>query len=91
MYTLFWRKLMEVTTKQLRIQPGRIISQVNNGQEITITYRGKACAKIVPFSDRKKIVLEEFDDELFGIWKDRSEMENVGQYIRNMRKGRKLC
>jgi antitoxin (DNA-binding transcriptional repressor) of toxin-antitoxin stability system len=37
---------MEITTKQLRIQSGRIISQVNNGQEIIITYRGKACAKL---------------------------------------------
>jgi prevent-host-death family protein len=82
--------LMEITTKQLRIQPGRIISQVNNGQEITITYRGKACAKIVPINDRKNINFEESDDELFGIWKDRNDMEDVEQYIRNTRKGRKL-
>jgi prevent-host-death family protein len=82
---------MEITTKQLRIQPGRIISQVNNGEEITITYRGKACAKIVPFSARKKVDLEESDGDLFGIWKNRTEMEDVEQYVRNMRKGRKLC
>jgi prevent-host-death family protein len=81
---------MEITTKQLRIQPGRIISQVNNGQEITITYRGKACAKIIPMNNRKSINLDESDDELFGIWKDRKDMENVEQYIRNVRKGRKL-
>jgi antitoxin (DNA-binding transcriptional repressor) of toxin-antitoxin stability system len=43
---------MEITTKQLRIQPGRIISQVNNRQEITATYRGKACAKIIPINNR---------------------------------------
>jgi prevent-host-death family protein len=82
---------MEITTKQLRIQPGRIISQVNKGQEITITYRGKACAKIVPFFSGKKPGLEGPDDELFGIWKDRIEMENVEEYVRTMRKGRKLC
>jgi prevent-host-death family protein len=82
---------MEVTTKQLRIQPGRIISQVNNGQEITVTYRGRACAKIIPINDRKNINVEDADDELFGIWKDRKDMEDVDQYIRNMRKGRKLC
>jgi hypothetical protein len=29
-------------------------------------------------------------DELFGLWKDRSETANVGQYIRNCRQGRKL-
>jgi prevent-host-death family protein len=81
---------MEITTKQLRIQPGRIISQVNNGQEITITYRGKACAKIIPIDNRKNIDLEE-DNELFGMWKDRKDTEDVEQYVRNMRRGRKLC
>jgi prevent-host-death family protein len=81
---------MEITTKQLRIQPGRIISQVNNGQEITITYRGKACAKIIPLNNRKSIDMEESDDELFGIWRDRKDMEDVEQYIGNIRKGRKL-
>jgi prevent-host-death family protein len=82
---------MEITTKQLRIQPGRIISQVNNGQEITITYRGKACAKIIPISTKQSINTEETDNELFGMWKDRKDMEDVEQYVRNMRKGRKLC
>ena len=86
---------MEITTKQLRIQPGRIISQVNNGQEITITYRGKACAKIIPLKSQIKNKrdnnLEETDNELFGMWKDREDMEDVEQYVRNMRKGRKLC
>jgi prevent-host-death family protein len=80
---------MEITTKQLRIQPGRIISQVNNGQEITVTYRGKACAKIIPIR-AKQSINEEADNELFGMWKDRKDMENVEQYVRSMRKGRKL-
>ena len=86
---------MEITTKQLRIQPGRVISQVNNGQEITITYRGRACAKIVPLKskieNKRDNNLEETDNELFGMWKDREDMEDVEQYVRNMRKGRKLC
>jgi prevent-host-death family protein len=82
---------MEITTKQLRIQPGRVISQVNNGQEIIITYRGKACAKIIPLHTKQPVNLEEADNELFGMWKDRKDMEDVEQYVRNIRKGRKLC
>ena len=81
---------MEISTKQLRIYPGRIISQVNNGQEITITYRGKASAKIVPIVNKKNLKQENLDDELFGIWKDRDDIGNVEQYVRNMRKGRRL-
>ena len=82
---------MEISTKQLRIEPGRIISQVDNGQEVTITYRGKPRAKIVPIIDRRKIDTIDSDDELFGIWKDRKDMANVDRFIRKIRKGRKLC
>ena len=76
---------MEISTKQLRNYSGRIISQVNDGQEITVTYRGKASAKIVPIVNKKKLNQEPQDDELFGIWKDRDDVENVEQYVRNMR------
>ena len=83
---------MEISTKQLRMQPGRIISMVNNGQNVTITYRGKPSAKIIPIANRKDIGMKDVDtdDELFGIWKNREDTKNVDQYIRNMRKGRKI-
>jgi hypothetical protein len=29
--------------------------------------------------------------ESFGMWKDRQDMDDVELYVRNMRKGRKLC
>jgi prevent-host-death family protein len=80
---------MDITTKQLRIQLGQIISHVNNGQEITITYRGKAFAKIILIQTESP--KQEFDNELFGIWKGREDLVNVDQCVRNMRKGRKLC
>jgi prevent-host-death family protein len=81
---------MEITTKQLGIQPGRIISQVNNGQEITITYRGKVCARIIPIQ-KENSLSKDPDGELFGIWKDREDIDSVDKYIRNIRKGRNLC
>jgi len=79
---------MEITTKQLRMQPGRILSQVSAGQEITVTYRGKPRAKIIPIANNAGF--NEPDGELFGIWKNRKEMGNVEQYVRTVRKGRKL-
>ena len=80
---------MEISAKQLRVQPGKIISHVNKGLDVTITYRGKPSAKIVPIN-KKEITVENTEDELFGIWKDRKDL-NVEQYVRDMRKGRKLC
>jgi len=79
---------MEISTKQLRTQPSKIISLAANGQEITITYRGKPCAKIVPIISKKSIISEE--NELFGIWKNRDDTENVEQFVRGLRKGSKL-
>ncbi|GHV33966.1 hypothetical protein AGMMS4952_26260 [Spirochaetia bacterium] len=32
-----------------------------------------------------------FTSESFGMWKDRKDMDDVESYVRNMRKGRKLC
>jgi prevent-host-death family protein len=81
---------MEITTKQLRLQPGKIISRINIGQEIIVTYRGKPRAKIIPI-DTPKPNLDDSDNELFGIWKEKNDTGNVDQYIRNIRKGRKLC
>ena len=81
---------MEITAKQLRMESGRIISQAANGQEITITYRGKPCAKIVPIVSKRNHTQEEPIDELFGLWKDRKETTNVEQFARSLRKGRKL-
>ena len=81
---------MVVTAKQLRVEPGRIISQAESGQEITITYRGKPRAKIVPLTG-KKIDFEDQGSELFGIWKNRKDMSNVDQFVRKLRRGRKIC
>ena len=81
---------MEITTKELRIQPGRIISKANSGEEITVTYRGKPRAKIIPIVEKKDSDPNNPEDELFGLWKNRKEMENVEQYIRGLRQGRKI-
>ncbi len=78
---------MEVTTKELRIQPGKIIDQVSVGQEITITYRGKPLAKIVPF---KSTVINNDDTTIFGMWKNNNDSQTVEEQVRNLRKGRQF-
>ena len=79
---------MEVSTKQLRMEPGRIIAQVHNGQTITITYRGKPVAKMVPLALRHETNSVDTKGELFGLWKDRNDMKDVEGYLRKARKGR---
>lgn len=78
---------MEVSTKELRIQPGRIIDQVVNGEEVTVTFRGKALARIVPITTRQN-ESDSDDDGIFGMWKDMEITDSVEDHVRSIRKGR---
>ena len=79
---------MRVTTKELRIQPGRILDQVVNGEEITITYRGKPMAKIIPFTGEQSN--EADDNDIFGMWQNHDNQKNVEETVRDLRKGRQF-
>ena len=74
---------MRATAKDLRFHAKELLETVTRGEEVVITYRGKACAKLVPISKEKSE-----EDELFGIWKDDEASKDVEQYIRKIRKGR---
>ena len=80
---------MQITTKELRIQPGKIIDQVANGEEITVTFRGKALARIIPINNKSKNTTND-EISMFGIWKDHEDNFNVEEYVRNIRKGRQF-
>jgi prevent-host-death family protein len=81
-------QIMKVTIKELRTQPGRILSLVDSGVDITITKRGKPAAMIIPIREPKTS-----DDEFlvgFGIWKDRDDIKDSTEFVNEMRKGRKI-
>jgi prevent-host-death family protein len=61
------------------------LDTVNRGEEVIITFRGRPCAKLVPYAETTGKAEK---NELFGIWKDRNETGDVDAYVRNMRKGR---
>lgn len=83
---------MEISTKQLRVQPGRIISMVKSGQDVTVTFRGKPSAKIIPINKNYIVNTKTIktEDESFGLWRNRKDIGDVDQFIRNIRKGRKF-
>ena len=76
---------MKATAKDLRFHSKELIETVNRGEEVVITFRGKPCAKLVPFEEGKS---KELKNELFGMWKDHDLTVNVDEYVRNLRKGR---
>jgi len=78
---------MQATAKDLRFHSKELLNTVSRGEEVVITYRGKPCAKLVPIVDEEKKAAAQ-PNELFGIWKDNVQTEDVDNYLRSMRKGR---
>jgi prevent-host-death family protein len=80
---------VEISAKELRIHPGKIIEQVKHGFDIILTFRGKRLAKIVPF-DQEQILPEQNTDEIFGLWENHELNVTVDAQVRRIRKGRKF-
>ena len=76
---------MKATAKDLRFHSKDLIDSVNRGEEVVITFRGKPCAKLVPYQEQKNKTAK---NELFGIWKDNDAIPNVDGYVRSLRKER---
>lgn len=77
---------MKATAKDLRFHSKELLNTVNRGEEVIITYRGKPCAKLVPYDEFK--IDKKTKTTLFGIWKDNDIIEDVDNYVRDIRKGR---
>ena len=64
-----------------------LFDALEKGEEILITYRGKAKAKLTPYDtpngSRNK------SDEIFGMWEDRDD--DVDTVVRKMRQGRNVA
>ncbi|CAB1057392.1 Prevent host death protein, Phd antitoxin [Olavius sp. associated proteobacterium Delta 1] len=76
---------MKATAKDLRFHSKELLDTVKRGEEVVITFRGKPCAKLVPYSEKKA---EAAKNELFGIWQDNDKVQDIDEYVRKLRKGR---
>lgn len=74
---------MTVTAKDLRFNISMLFDVLSKGEDVLITYRGKAKAKLISYNDSSN---EEKTDSIFGMWKDRED--DVDTMVRNMRQGR---
>jgi len=75
---------MNATAKNLRFNSKELLDAVKRGEEVVISFRGKPCAKLVPYQETKKPE----KNDLFGMWQDDDATLNVEEYVRNLRKGR---
>ncbi|MFW5862783.1 MAG: type II toxin-antitoxin system Phd/YefM family antitoxin [Spirochaetota bacterium] len=77
---------MKTTAKDLRFRTREILDSVARGEEVIITYRGKPCAKVIPYKEGSSKVSE--PHSLYGIWEDHDDIADVEEYVREIRKGR---
>lgn len=82
---------MRATAKDLRSKAHKILEAVSRGEEVVITYRGKARARIVRYKKAKEARAEKHACALFGMWADNLQTADVDRYVRDLRKGRYGC
>lgn len=77
---------MHVTAKELRMQSGKILTQVAQGEEVIVTFRGRALARLIPINSPTE---QPSAQGIFGMWSDQQRhVQSVEDAVRSMRKGR---
>jgi len=76
---------MKATTLDLRYKMKDILRAIDRGETVTVLYRGKEKARLVPIETTPENELKPSDHPAFGMWKDREDMKDPVAYIRKMR------
>jgi prevent-host-death family protein len=75
---------MKAGIVDLRYRMKDVLRALDRGEPVTVLYRGKEKARLVPIaSEKPKMKVE---DHLFcGMWKDREDMKDPVEWVREMR------
>jgi len=76
---------MRATILDLRYRTKDVLKAVERGETVTVLYRGKPKARILPLS-RKNAGLD--SEKAFGMWKSRKDMRDPSAFVRNLRRAR---
>lgn len=79
---------MKATIVDLRHKTKEIVNALDRNESVTLTHRGKEKGIIMPIQSKDDHTESSAKHPAFGLWKDHSESEDVGDYVRNLRKGR---
>jgi prevent-host-death family protein len=80
---------MKASIVDLRYRMKDVLRAIDRGETVTVLYRGKEKAKLVPIEDTpangetKKVKFTE--TPFFGMWKDREGMKDPVAWVRKMR------
>ncbi len=79
---------MEVSIVELRRRMKEVFAAMDRDGSVTITFRGKARARLVPAGEPSLRRRSIRDYPAFGIWEDREDMCDVAAYVREIRRDR---
>ena len=85
---------MNATIVDLRYRMRKVLRAIEHGETVTILYRGKAKAKLMPIAPASKAAGEGVpktkDQPFFGLWRDRDDLADPVSYVRNLRQPRQV-
>lgn len=79
---------MNASIVDLRYHMKDVLRAIDRGETVTILYRGKEKAKLMPVKSVPHETPKVQDHRLFGIWKDRDDMADPAAYVRALRQPR---
>ena len=77
---------MKASTKDLRLKTRELIAATDRGEEVLITFRGKARARLVPLGASNAEKGLPGRNPAFGLWRD--HRDSVGEHIDQLRRAR---
>lgn len=78
---------MDATIVDLRYRMKDVLKAIDRGEEVTVLYHGRKKARLVPITDATSLP-DVREQNGFGIWKDRRDLQNVGEHVRRIRRSR---
>ena len=79
---------MRASILDLRRRMAEVLRALDRNEPVTILYRGREKAILVPKGSAQQAPLAAKDHSAFGMWSDRKDMEDVAAYVQRLRKGR---
>ena len=80
---------MEASIVDLRYRMKDVLRAIDRGETVTVTYRGKEKARLVPANAAAGRAHVKVSDQPFvGMWKDREDMADPVAYVRKLRQPR---
>ncbi len=77
---------MKASIIDIRRHMSKVLRALDRNETVTLTYRGRDKAVIVPKKSDQKVDID--NHPAFGLWKHREDMDNVERTVRHLRRGR---